>query len=220
MIVGRQMMTPSRFHVHPYLALCVMVALAGCHPAAKPQLVDPVSEIEDASASQTATTSSANMDHSHLPVALPDGVPVPTLSINVSRDWMSGLNLELHTENYEMTVPPVGLAMDELMAPSLQAESGIAEGHAHLYINGEKFQRIYGHHLHLPAPLFKPGLNQINVSINTHGHMYWTAGGRQVLATLYVNLDDDDLVTHRFETYPTLSSADGSMCVTNDINEA
>ncbi|MEM9178189.1 MAG: hypothetical protein AAGA89_00695 [Pseudomonadota bacterium] len=160
------------------------------------------------------------MDHSHIPVALPEGVPIPTLSISVSRDWMAGLNLELHTENYEMTIPPSGLEMNELMQPSLDAETGIAEGHAHLYINGEKIQRIYGHDLHLPATLFKPGLNQINVSINNHGHMYWTANGRQILATLYVNLDAEKLVTHRFETYPALSSNDGAMCTSDDVDKA
>lgn len=213
-------MLQCRARLSGLLLIGVLLGLAGCDPSSRAQTTDPAIAVQNAFASQPMNVPAANMDHSHIPVALPDGVPIPTLSISVSRDWMSGLNLKLHTENYEMTIPPAGLEMDALMQPSLNAETGIAEGHAHLYINGEKIQRIYGHQLHLPATLFKPGLNQINVSINNHGHMYWTANGRQILATLYVNLDAEALVTHRFETYPALSSNDGAMCTRDDVDKA
>ena len=108
--------------------------------------------------------------------------------------------------------PPNAINMDALMAPSIDVETGYAEGHAHLYVNGAKIQRIYGTNIHLPADLFKPGLNQINVSINNHGHMYWMAGGRQIIATLYLDLNQDEMVKHRFESYPAVKTADGSLC--------
>lgn len=189
-----------------------VIALASCSQA--PASIDeslPAQAAEAASPVGSATT--AMMDHSHIPIDVPGGVPVPSLSIQVERDWMSGLNLTLHTENYALIPPPAGLDMAALMTASIQADTGLAEGHAHLYVNGEKVQRIYGETLHLPDTLFKPGLNQISVSINNHGHMYWTADNRQILATLYVDLSKDDLVTHRFESYPTMKSADGSLCV-------
>lgn len=183
-------------------------APSGATAAALTVAAAPVKPVRPAPAALGA------MDHSHIPVALPDGVATPSLSLSVSRDWMSGLNLQIHTEDYHLIPPPTGLGMAELMQPSINADTGAAEGHAHLYINGEKIQRIYGDHAHLPDTLFKPGLNQINVSINNHGHMYWTAQQRQILATLYINLDHDDLVTHRFESYPAMKSADGAMCTT------
>jgi hypothetical protein len=33
------------------------------------------------------------MDHSHLPIAVPQGVPVPGLSIDLSKDGVDGLSL-------------------------------------------------------------------------------------------------------------------------------
>ncbi|MEO1323212.1 MAG: hypothetical protein AAFV59_09425 [Pseudomonadota bacterium] len=163
--------------------------------------------------------SNSPMDHSHMPVLLPDGIPVPTLSIVITRDWMSGLNLEILTENYVMDAPPSTLDMSVLMQPSINHETGFAEGHAHLYVNGIKIQRVYGNHVHLPDSLFKPGLNQINVSINNHGHMYWMANGRQIIATLYIDLDQDNLVKHRFESYPAMKAADGSLCTTERMSQ-
>lgn len=200
----------------PMMGVLALLA-AGCSQSTG---LTQATEIETASIASAdtilvATSTSTTMDHSHIPVEIPANVQTPSLSLAVSRDWMSGLNLRVHTANYIMTPPPSGLSMIEAMKPSINAETGFAEGHAHLYINGTKVQRIYGHDLHLSEALFKPGLNQINVTINNHGHMYWTAEGRQVMATLFIDLDDDeDLVTYRFESYPALKSADSSMCKT------
>lgn len=144
----------------------------------------------------------APMDHSHIPIEVPEAVPVPRLSLEVSRDWMTGLNLQLRTENYRFTAPPNGLSMGELMSPSLDHDAGVLEGHAHLYINGEKIQRIYGPDIHLPETLFVEGINQITVSINNHGHMYWTQGTRQILASVFLDLSKDDLIIHTFESFP------------------
>ena len=74
---------------------------------------------------------------------------------------------------------------------------------AHLYINGVKIQRIYGHALHLPANLFKSGINTVSVTLNNHGHMYWTAQGKKIVATLYVNDQTKEFITYRFESFPS-----------------
>ena len=152
------------------------------------------------------------MDHSHMPVAVPEGGPTPRLSVALSRDWMTGLNLEIQTDCYTLIPPPSGLRMNQLMAPSIDAATGFVEGHAHLYVNGEKRQRIYGHAAHLPANLFKPGVNQVTVSINNHGHMYWASDQRQILATLFIDLEKDALILHRFESFPVTETASGKDC--------
>lgn len=204
-------------------ALVLSAALGACSAAsstadmtettAKNQAMDMAGM--DMSSMTTGNVADPNnpMDHSHIPVEVPEDAPVPALSITLSRDWMTGLNLKIHTERYNFIPPPSGLDMAALMTPSVDAQSGFPEGHAHLYVNGEKIQRVYGPDLHLPATLFKPGLNQINVSINNHGHMYWTSGKRQVLATLFINLDLEDMIVHRFESFPALSGND-AMCST------
>lgn len=144
------------------------------------------------------------MDHSHIPIAVPEDSPAPALSLKLYKDALSGFNLEILTERYSLVPPPrVEFSMTALMVPSMDSNTGFVEGHAHLYVNGEKVQRVYGHELHLPAALFRPGVNQITVTINNHGHMYWTVDGRQVLATLFVDQSAKPVVVYCFESYPT-----------------
>jgi hypothetical protein len=143
------------------------------------------------------------MDHSHMPIALPDEVPTPALSLRLSDDAVSGFNLELILERFSLEPPPPsGVSMAELMKPTIDSESGFAEGHAHLYVNGDKIQRLYGPNVHLPGTLFRSGINQIVVSLNDHAHRRWTRGGRAVLATLFVDPKRDGVEVHRFESYP------------------
>lgn len=145
---------------------------------------------------------SAVMDHSHMPITVPESSPSPSLSLILHKDLMSGFNLRLVTENFRMMPPPVGLTdMGNAMGASTD-EYGVIEGHAHLYINGEKIQRLYGYDVHLPASQFHAGINQISVSINNHGHMYWSNNGRQVIATLFIAPDKEQSVRHRFESFP------------------
>jgi len=54
----------------------------------------------------------------------------------------------------------------------------------------------------LPSQLFKSGINQITVSINNHGHMYWTSAEKQILATLFIFDDGKPTVKYKFESFP------------------
>ena len=148
----------------------------------------------------------AGMDHSHMPAAVPPDAPVPALSLAIYRDAMSGFNLQLITEHFALTPPPQGqMDMAQLMALSTDSLSGYVEGHAHLYVNGVKIQRLYGNHVHLPASLLQAGVNQITVTINNHGHMYWAVDGRQILATVFLQQTMEDPVVYRFESFPAVS---------------
>lgn len=88
------------------------------------------------------------------------------------------------------------------MAPTRDPDSGFVEGHAHLYVNGTKVQRVYDRDIHLPASLFQAGVNQISVTLNNHGHMHWTQDGRQLIATLFINPQAAQAVIYRFESFP------------------
>lgn len=149
----------------------------------------------------------AKMDHSHLPIQVPKAAPQPGLSLALFGDAMSGFNLELHLERYRLVPPPREvLDMPALMSATRDAETGFIEGHAHLYVNGEKVRRIYGTQLHLPGSLFRPGVNQVTVTLNNHGHMQWTVGTRKVLATLFLEPDEPEVVKHRFESFPVATA--------------
>jgi len=150
---------------------------------------------------------SGAMPHAHGPIALPDEAPTPALSLRLSADAVSGFNLELVLERFSLQPPPAkGRAAAPATASAVDPESGFAEGHAHLYVNGEKIQRLYGRNVHLPGALFRPGINQITVGLNDHAHRYWTRGERAVLATLFVDPSRDAVEVHRFESFPVAAA--------------
>lgn len=143
------------------------------------------------------------MDHSHLPINVPADSPIPALSLYLVKDLMSGYNLTLKVQRYTLIPPPEDISsMMGLMEARINPKSGFIEGHAHLYINGIKIQRIYGEHIHIPQHLFKNGINTVSVTLNNHGHMYWVSEGKQILSTLYVNADKTPFVTYQFESFP------------------
>ncbi|WP_298942015.1 hypothetical protein [uncultured Psychromonas sp.] len=143
------------------------------------------------------------MDHSHLPINVPDNIATPALSLHLVKDAMSGYNLTLQLQRYTLIPPPEGVSsMMELMKASINKKSGFVEGHAHLYVNGIKIQRIYGKHIHINQSLFKNGINTVSVTLNNHGHMYWVAHDKKVLSTLYVDKDKTPFITYKFESFP------------------
>ena len=150
-----------------------------------------------------APASQPDADHSHMPIAVPAGAAKVELSLELSRDALSGFNLTLLLNHYRMGPPPAGAtSMHDLMVPTVDTETGNIEGHAHLYVNGVKIQRVYGTDVHLPATLFRKGTNQISVSLNNHGHMYWTQEGREVIASVYIDPDAEHPIIYRFASFP------------------
>lgn len=145
-------------------------------------------------------------DHAHLPIEVPADAKQPRLSLNLSRDAVDGFNLQLLSQHFVLGAPPPGLSQEDLMALAVDEESGLTIGHGHLYVNGQKHQRLYGNSVHLPSTLFLGGVNQITVTLNNHGHRYWSLGGRQVLATLFVKPWADKFVIHRFDSFPVISA--------------
>ncbi len=104
--------------------------------------------------------------------ALPEGAAIPTLVLEAKADSVSGYNLHLVVTGFAFS--PENLDQDN---------EGI-EGHAHLYVNGEKVSRLYGHWVHLPMALFAPGDNQVRVTLNDNLHRLWTQDGRPIEAII------------------------------------
>ncbi|WP_426359440.1 hypothetical protein ACPUVO_04125 [Pseudocolwellia sp. HL-MZ19] len=152
---------------------------------------------------EQAPAKTMTMDHSHLPIAVPSDVKTPAISLEIYEDAMSGYNLHIKTQHYNLTPPPLGvLSMADLMSVSINKKTGFVEGHAHLYINGIKIQRVYGADLHIPAKHFKSGINTVSVTLNNHGHMFWTAQDKKIVSTLYIDASLPDLIKHKFESFP------------------
>ncbi len=136
-----------------------------------------------------------DMQHQHSPKDLPQGMLTPQLNISLSEDSMSGVNLHLETNNFQLESPT--LAGNRAI--------NIVEGHAHLYVNGKKIQRVYGSDIHIPGKYINKGVNQISVTLNGHDHSQWQVAGKGIISTVFINTEKDDWITMRFSSFPVLT---------------
>jgi peptidoglycan hydrolase-like protein with peptidoglycan-binding domain len=83
---------------------------------------------------------------------------IPSVAVALYEDAMDGYNLEVALEHFVFAPERVNGAVAE------------GEGHAHVYVNGEKYARLYGPWLHLPADLFRKGDNTVRVTLNANSH--------------------------------------------------
>lgn len=96
-----------------------------------------------------------NMDHGLLDVS--GELYIPEIEdLIVTKDIMSGWNMIIKTKNFKFTPENV----NEKYQPG--------EGHAHLYINGKKFARVYSPYFHIPELITKS--NEVRITLNANGH--------------------------------------------------
>ena len=129
------------------------------------------------------------VDHSqHQVIDAPSGRPVPSLIVHLFPDSMDGYNLFLETQNYRFTPENV----DDVIVAN--------EGHAHLYVNGEKIARLYSQWRHLPRAVFEDGVNRLQVELNANDHSIWGVAGEPIGADVLVDTEregDDPIVRER-----------------------
>jgi hypothetical protein len=137
---------------------------------------------------------SGEMEMDHGTVSVPAGLSAPELAIDLYPDNMDGYNLKLVVNHFTI-IPP----LESLIKGSA---ANVVEGHAHLYVNGKKIQRVYSLFTHLPAKLFRTGINAITLSLNDHNHATWTVEKSEIQATLTVNVGREPLVLNHFSSSP------------------
>lgn len=107
--------------------------------------------------------------HHHGTLEIPPGQPVPTVDLVVYEDAVRGWNLEIRVSNFQF-------------APENVNETSIpTEGHAHLYINGEKVTRLYGRWYYLEH--LESGRHEVTVSLNANGHEDLVYNGEAIADT-------------------------------------
>lgn len=112
--------------------------------------------------------------HHHGSIDVSSASLIPSLALTVYEDPVNGWNLELMTENFEFAPERVN------------GDSVINEGHAHLYINGEKIMRIYSTWHHLPS--LESGMNEVTVTLNANGHEELMYQGEPVADTVMISV--------------------------------
>lgn len=94
--------------------------------------------------------------------------PIPSVTLVAHKDSKDGYNLELKTENFKFTPEYVG------------GNPVPNEGHAHLFVNGQKVARLYGNWFSLSSSHLKEGENIVEVSLNANDHSEWVVDGHHV----------------------------------------
>ncbi len=117
---------------------------------------------------------SSSTDSHHKMMEIPAGQPIPSVKLIVHKDAMKGYNLETKVSNFKFAPEDVNTA----------AKRG--EGHAHLYINGEKITRLYGSWYYLEN--LQPGKNKITVSLNANSHETLAHNGTMIQDTKIVEV--------------------------------
>lgn len=107
-------------------------------------------------------------------VEIPDGYDIPALEISVTED-LSGTWL-LTVDTTDFTFEPKKVGSD---TPSYN------EGHAHIYVNGEKINRLYGPFYNLDT--LKKGENEIMVTLNSNNHGVLAYRGKPISSRVVVN---------------------------------
>lgn len=110
------------------------------------------------------------MMHQENQIHIPPTHHAPTISGSVTRDPSGTWLLEIQTENF--TFEPKKAGTEEIT---------YNEGHAHIYLNGKKVNRLYGQFYHLD--ILPAGTNEIKVTLNGNNHGVFVANGEEVAFT-------------------------------------
>lgn len=106
------------------------------------------------------------MGHSHgTPWVAPAESPVPTIELTAHKDSKSGFVVQVQTTNW--TWAP--LHANSAPLPN--------EGHAHLYLDGVKINRLYGEWYQLDA--VDNGYHEITVTLNANDHSEYAVPGAE-----------------------------------------
>lgn len=122
---------------------------------------------EEVSATQSVTPGA----HVHKPLDIASWSIIPTVTMTLHKDALSGFNLQLATTNFTLAPEHVnGVVMPN-------------EGHAHVMIDGVKLTRLYGNWLHIPKEAFTGlGSHEVLVTLNANDHSDLSLSGVRVEA--------------------------------------
>ncbi len=129
---------------------------------------------DDSTQTHTANHSEEAMEgsHEHGKFEVSEDM-APGLSFTVAEDTKSGWNILLDTENFNFTPTLVG------------KENTAGQGHAHLYVNGKKYARLYSKHFHYPENF--DGERTFRVTLNVNDHSEYSVNGEVVEYTETIN---------------------------------
>lgn len=128
---------------------------------------------DNVSTNSTETTTS----HAHTEKYEVTEAEAPKLELVVSEDKKSGYNIKVIATDFTFTPEHVN------------EENVMNEGHAHLYIDGEKIARLYGPYYHWDGSF--EGSKEFKVTLNANDHSEYAINGETIEAKETVSHDSD-----------------------------
>jgi hypothetical protein len=99
----------------------------------------------------------------------------PSVGLDVTEDSHGGWNVHLPTEDFAFTPQDAG------------GDATGGEGHAHLYLDGEKITRVYGPWFYLDADEVPTGEHELTATLNADDHTTWAVDGKPVESSTTVS---------------------------------
>ncbi len=130
---------------------------------------------EDSNSTDTATSSETS--HSHSEKYEVSAEQAPKVELVVSEDAKSGYNIKIVATDFVFT--PEGV----------NGENVIGEGHAHLYVDGEKVARLYSPYFHWDGSF--EGTKEFRVTLNANDHSEYAVDGEVIEVSQTVTHDSD-----------------------------
>lgn len=123
--------------------------------------------------------------HSHMDMPkyeVPDGVPTPQVQVEVLEDAKSGWNVHIGTDDFRWA--PENASTTPVMG----------EGHAHLYVDGEKLARVYGNWYYIGS--MAEGDHDVRVTLNANNHSDYAKDGAVIEDSVTVNVPEGSGTGH------------------------
>lgn len=109
----------------------------------------------------------------HENVEIPEGYKIPSVNISVTQDMSGTWLLKVDTTDFTFAPNKVG-----------SEDPSYNEGHAHIYVNGKKINRLYGPFYNLDT--LKKGENEIMVTLNSNNHGVLSYGDQPIMSRVIV----------------------------------
>lgn len=114
--------------------------------------------------------------HEHDMYEYTDHETVPTVEVFATEDSKQGWNIHIETTNFTFAPKEVG------------KENKPGYGHAHVFVNGEKWGRVYGSDVYMSD--LKAG-DELKVVLSTNDHKTYMHDGEEVMSYLIVGEDHE-----------------------------
>src|SRR6056297_3062169 len=134
-----------------------------------------VSSGDSDSTNSSSTMKDSGHSHSMFMVSADEA---PSVELVVSEDAKSGYNVTLLTENFEFAPEKVN------------TDNVVGEGHAHLYVDGEKVGRLYGPDFHYDGAF--EGTKTFSATLNSNMHGEYAVDGDVIDDSVEVSHDSGD----------------------------